>query len=312
MIANYVDGNTIKHDCKIDGSVDYFGSTQYFMKALDYCLITLKVEYVAGDKNILIDIRKDYITKPGTVIFQVFVNKSRQYSAIVHDWIENHKLEVLKDSKFSASMIISCKIIWLGFTDKSISSSLISTNKDYSMFYVTSMLNDIKLIVGGEEITCHKVILAAHSPVFLKEFQSNNGMDRMIIENVEPDVMKEALRFMYAGDTLAENNCELALRLLSVAERFKITKLQNFCGPTIFRFISVENAIRIICEAEKNNALKLRKMTLKFIIENIKTIEMQDEYKKLTLAKNELLYEIIDGLRETRSKKAKRIKICFA
>ncbi|XP_008545211.1 speckle-type POZ protein B [Microplitis demolitor] len=312
MTAEYVKSNTIKHESTINSGLDYLNSTSYFMEALDYCLITIKIEHPAGDKHISIDVRKDYVTKPGTVIFQVFVNKERQYSKIVHDWSEHHKLDVLKDNKFIGSMKVVCKIIWLGFTDKSLPSSVINRSSNYSNFYVTAVLSDVMLIVGGGEIPAHKIILAAESSVFLRLFKSNKDMNRIDIENVDPDVMQEVLKFLYTGETLAEDNYELALRMLTVAEKFKIIKLHNYCGPTIFRFVTTDNAIRIICEAEKNNAHRLRKMTLKFIIENIKSIEIQDEYKKLTLIKSELMYEIVDGLRESRAKKTKRIKICFA
>lgn len=76
----------------------------------------------------------------------------------------------------------------------------------------------------------HKAVLATRSPVFAACFEhkmSESQSDRVIIDDVEPDVMKEMLRFMYTG--AAPNLDRMADTLLAAADKYQLDRLKvNF------------------------------------------------------------------------------------
>lgn len=76
----------------------------------------------------------------------------------------------------------------------------------------------------------HKAVLATRSPVFAACFEhkmSESQSDRVIIDDVEPDVMKEMLRFMYTGT--APNLDRMADTLLAAADKYQLDRLKvNF------------------------------------------------------------------------------------
>lgn len=69
--------------------------------------------------------------------------------------------------------------------------------------------------------------MAARSPVFAACFEhkmSEAQSDRVVVDDVEPDVMKELLRFMYT-DT-APNLERMADTLLAAADKYQLDRLK--------------------------------------------------------------------------------------
>ncbi|XP_008552120.1 TD and POZ domain-containing protein 4 [Microplitis demolitor] len=327
---NFVYSKTNKIKCRweIPSNNNYRSEKNYFIKPLNYCLITVVMDYEPSNSDVIIEVNREYKIVPGTVAVEVYSNNKIKYSEIIDHWFEN-SLNVFvpncrnsidsidSSSEDSAAMLddshdnnyirIKCEITWLGCTsDDCLSCPLISNylnndkEDDWKIFYLDRTLSDVVLIIDEEEIPAHKFVLAAHSPVFLAMFQSNMKEARensITIENIEIDVMKEVLKFMYTGETSAEDNYELALKLLDVTDRYQIIKLKNFCESTIFRYLSLNNAIYIAIEAEKHNADTLREMAIKFIVKNIDTIVLLNDYKQLGSSHPGLMSEIINLLK---------------
>lgn len=53
---------------------------------------------------------------------------------------------------------------------------------------------DVTLLVQGQEIPCHKVILAAHSTVFCDLFDNDCQLRLVNIEDISYDVMQTIIR----------------------------------------------------------------------------------------------------------------------
>lgn len=85
----------------------------------------------------------------------------------------------------------------------------------------TGLLSDVSLMLAdGKTFKAHKVILAARSPVFGAMFEHEmeerkNG--RVQILDVESDVFREVLQFIYTGKTSKLN--EMAPELLAAADK---------------------------------------------------------------------------------------------
>lgn len=88
----------------------------------------------------------------------------------------------------------------------------------------TGLLSDVSLMLAdGKHFKAHKAILAARSPVFGAMFEHEmeerkNG--RVQILDVESDVFKEMLQFIYTGKTSKLN--EMAPELLAAADKVSI------------------------------------------------------------------------------------------
>lgn len=75
-------------------------------------------------------------------------------------------------------------------------------SEDLGQLLESQKFNDVVLSVGGVEFPAHKAILAARSPVFAAMFEhemEEKKQNRVDITDVEHEVMKEMLKFIYSG-----------------------------------------------------------------------------------------------------------------
>ncbi|MBN3287127.1 SPOP protein, partial [Polyodon spathula] len=91
-----------------------------------------------------------------------------------------------------------------------------------------SRFTDCSLCVAGQEFQAHKAILAARSPVFSAMFEhemEESKKNRVEINDVEPEVFKEMMCFIYTGK--APNLDKMADDLLAAAD--KIGHRRTYC-----------------------------------------------------------------------------------
>ncbi|XP_027488093.1 speckle-type POZ protein, partial [Corapipo altera] len=86
-----------------------------------------------------------------------------------------------------------------------------------------SRFTDCCLCVAGQEFKGHKAILAARSPVFSAMFEhemEESKKNRVEINDVEPEVFKEMMCFIYTGK--APNLDKMADDLLAAADKYTL------------------------------------------------------------------------------------------
>ncbi|KAL6030100.1 hypothetical protein STEG23_037764 [Scotinomys teguina] len=94
-----------------------------------------------------------------------------------------------------------------------------------------------------QEFRAHKAILAARSPVFRATFEHDmveSKRNRVEIHDLEPQVVKAMLNFIYTGkapdlDSMADAN-------LAAADKYGLESLKVMCEDALCRDLSVENA----------------------------------------------------------------------
>ncbi|XP_053593013.1 uncharacterized protein LOC103579705 [Microplitis demolitor] len=131
-------------------------------------------------------------------------------------------------------------------------------------------LSDVTLIVGDVEIPAHKVIIAAHSPIFKAMLLSDMKEAKkgvIEIKGLKEDVIVEMLNYFYTGETKASFDTELALQMIEVADIYQIMRLKNICEMTLLKNMSIDNIVDIIDVADDHNIEKLRKEAIKFMPE---------------------------------------------
>ncbi|WAR27987.1 BTB6A-like protein [Mya arenaria] len=111
-------------------------------------------------------------------------------------------------------------------------------------------LCDVTFIVGEEqqEVRCHRFMLASRSPVFYTMFcGSLPEVSFVEIRDVEADVFRTVVRFMYTGEIQLMPDSVMAT--MYAAKKYDIQPLTNRCKTFLEKEIKVEN-ICIILDQE--------------------------------------------------------------
>ena len=97
-------------------------------------------------------------------------------------------------------------------------------SEDLGNLFDNERFSDVSLAVNGREFQAHKAILAARSPVFAAMFEhemEERKQNRVAITDVDDEVLKEMLRFIYTGK--APNLEKMADDLLAAADKVSWT-----------------------------------------------------------------------------------------
>lgn len=151
--------------------------------------------------------------------------------------------------------------------------------------------SDVIFRVGtnGEMIHAHKLILATASSVFHAQFngafaeaQQNNLEKPIVIEDIEPDIFRVILRYIYT-----EEACHRASNVMDVffaADKYLLTGLTEICEQFVEQSITTDNVLELF----RNNYRHIRnrhlpdidKICLKTIRDNpIKCFQHRDFLK---------------------------------
>jgi speckle-type POZ protein len=109
--------------------------------------------------------------------------------------------------------------------------------------------SDVSFNIGGRQFPAHKSILAAKSEVFEAMFQhptKENFTNRIEIEDIEPDVFHELLRFIYTGRLSRKTMETLAVRLLIAADKYLLDDLKVKCENYLICQMSPANCLEIL------------------------------------------------------------------
>lgn len=86
-------------------------------------------------------------------------------------------------------------------------------------------LKDFTIIANGQKFTAHRIILAAHSEVFMKMFENNPEAKEATIAGITGDSMKAIIDYIYENK-LPSENCD-AEAIHAAAKKLGIAELQT-------------------------------------------------------------------------------------
>ncbi|KAK7799852.1 hypothetical protein U0070_016271 [Myodes glareolus] len=118
---------------------------------------------------------------------------------------------------------------------------------------------DCCLVVAGQEFRAHKVILAAHSPIFRAMFElgmGENKKNHVEIHDLEPEVFKAMMGFIYTGKEPDFHS--IADAVLAAADKYGLQRLKVTCKDTLCKDLSVENAAHTLFLADLHSAVQLK------------------------------------------------------
>jgi hypothetical protein len=124
---------------------------------------------------------------------------------------------------------------------------------------------------NGDEIGAHVAILTAGSPVFAAMLQADfvESKTRIVnIADIDMDVFKEMLTYMYTGKAPNLVKKNFARSVYEVADKYDIELLKNVCEDLLVTQLSNSNAIELLVWAQFYSLPKLIEKTVQFIAKN--------------------------------------------
>lgn len=122
-----------------------------------------------------------------------------------------------------------------------------SNDPSVSGMWKRRRFTDFMLVSEGEELPCHREVLASCSAVFdraLDPAQFKEGSsDRYEIKGSNASIVKSMLEFMYTG-ALPESSSEL-VDLICLADQYQVEQLVQSCAQRLIREIGPENVVQV-------------------------------------------------------------------
>ncbi|XP_048664815.1 kelch-like protein 30 isoform X4 [Marmota marmota marmota] len=144
-------------------------------------------------------------------------------------------------------------------------------------------LADVTLLVGGQELPCHRSLLALSSPYFHAMFSGDFAESfsaRVELPDVEPAVVGQLLDFVYTGRlTITQTNVEA---LTCTASRLHFPAVQKVCGRYLQQQLDATNCLGICEFGEQQGLLGVAAKAWAFLRENFEAVAQEDEFLQLS------------------------------
>ena len=142
---------------------------------------------------------------------------------------------------------------------------------------------DVQFVVKGRNIGAHYVIVTSASPVMSAmlcpgKFKEGS-LKVVVIDDMEPEVFMEMLRFMYTG--VAPSILRFLEDLFVAADKYQISALKEECEQLMGYRLTVENVIRRLELAHKHSASTLLETALDYLILHQDEIWNRTEWKEM-------------------------------
>lgn len=175
-------------------------------------------------------------------------------------------------------------------------------SENLGQLFDRSSFSDVTLCVGGREFLAHKAILAARSPVFNAMFEhemTESKQNRVDIQDVDHEVMREMLRFTYTGK--APNLDKMADDLLAAADKYNLERLKVMCEDALCSNLTIENVCDILVLADLHSAEQLKTHAIDFINSHATDVMETTGWRSMIQAHPHLIAEAFRALASQQS-----------
>ncbi|KAM3253943.1 hypothetical protein ACQJBY_047820 [Aegilops geniculata] len=134
---------------------------------------------------------------------------------------------------------------------------------------------DVTFKVQGEVFSAHKNLLAMRSAVFKAEFygpMGDNGVQDIIIDDMQPAVFKAFLHFIYTDsmpsmdDLEDDDKREMVKHLLVAADKYAMERMKRICEGMLCRGLSVETVATMLALADQYHCSNLKDACIEFML----------------------------------------------
>jgi speckle-type POZ protein len=85
------------------------------------------------------------------------------------------------------------------------------------------------------------------------------------VEDIEPDVFQEILRFIYTGRTQLTAMNQMAPGILAAADKYLLEDLKTRCETHLIRQMSAENCLELLSLTSHHPAEHLKKYSIEYL-----------------------------------------------
>ena len=174
--------------------------------------------------------------------------------------------------------------------------------KHFEELFESKKFSDVTFNVRGQKLAAHKAILSARSPVFAAMFQhptKETLTGSVDVHDIEPEVFKIMLRFIYTGQVVSKQMEEVATELLATADKYFLENLKHECENHLVQQMSPENCFKLLSLDCNNPAYYLKEKALDFLRKNPSKVMSLDSWKKSSKENPVWIVSIKEMLLET-------------
>ena len=161
--------------------------------------------------------------------------------------------------------------------------------------YDDMQFSDVNFNVGGHEFLAHKVILAARSKYFAAMFRhptKENSTNQVNIEDIDPEVFDQLLRFIYTGCVPLDKLETMAAELFIAADKYLMDELKMKCENYLLSQMSPDNCIILLLHGDLQNPAEYMKKAAKFFRRNPSQVMATDKWEKMKQDNTAVLCDI--------------------
>ena len=164
-------------------------------------------------------------------------------------------------------------------------------------FMHDGIYSDVQFMVKGEKIPGHILIIQEGSPVLAAMFENEmtEASSRIVvIEDVEPDIFRRLLYFLYTGKVSprVEVEDEMIEPLFIAADKYQVEALKERCGLAMSKKLRIGNAMRFLVLAHLHSAKRLEDDCICFIVQKKTVFWELPEFQKLGEKYFKLFYDL--------------------
>jgi speckle-type POZ protein len=174
-------------------------------------------------------------------------------------------------------------------SDKTMGERLVLQN--LSRLLETRSMADVAFTIKDQEIKAHSAIVASASPVFRAMFQQDPSEEvatkTAVIDDMEPAVFQQLLRYLYTGDVDFRESSE---SLFLAADKYQIDSLKRQCEQHLIDNLSAENAVRRLVLAHLHSSPTAVQRVIHFLTEHKEQVWCRPEWRELVQTHPDLFF----------------------
>jgi speckle-type POZ protein len=252
-------------------------------------------------------VKMSIVNKKGTKVLQQMLSSTPTTSYVTFNLSSKDLIES-KCQQSDGTFTFYCKI--LKFLTHVVKSKSIASSADppvlavdcsgglvsyFEELFDDMSLSDFSFNIGGREFPAHKVILAARSKYFAAMFKhptKENSTNQVNIEDIEPEVFQELLRFIYTGRLSSATMESMVANLFIAADKYLLDELKNECENYLLRHMSPDYCLVLLLHGDLQNPTHPLNVAAKFFRLSPNQVMATDGWKKLEEENLVLLREI--------------------
>ena len=247
-------------------------------------------------------VKMSILERNGKKIFQQML-PSQPNSYFVEFLLSKEEIIQSKCQQSDGSYTFYCKIVThvkqetesFGNPSNDATNCLNGLSTQLEELFDSMTLSDVNFKVRGREFPAHKLILSARSEVFAAMFQhpmEENSTNKIKIDDIDPDVFQEFLRFIYTGRVQVDKLEMLAAGLFIAADKYLLGQLKLTCENHLLRYMSPENCIVLLSNGDLQNPTELLKKAAKFLRRLPSQVMATEKWEKMEEENPRLLCRI--------------------